>query len=406
MLLLVVLASAGCDPFHTELAESTPRVYEAAEPTAAEAPTSLVVMDWNVKFGGARIDFFFDCFGDRVLMTRDEVVTNLEALAAKIREVNPDVLLLQEVDVNSKRTAFVDQLQWLLDHTELNHGVYASHWQADFIPSDGLGAMDNGSAILSRWPIAQAERHALPLRTDQSSLTRYFYLRRNVLSARLELPAGSAAGRDVWVVNVHTDAYGEDGTKQRHIDGFSDVMNALDDAGAEPGEDVDGWVGTLDAPLLGGFLRLLRALEDPIERKLVAPLVQRELIVRLLCSDHAGALRRMTQTDDGRIRRAMAFIREHASEGISVEQIAKSVAMSPSHFAHRFRAVARVSPIRYAKQVRLQQARLLLVRDGVSVSEAAERVGYLNPSQFTREFKATFGTTPLKYTKRFALAAP
>ncbi len=230
VLLLVLLAS--CDPFHTELEQSTPRLYEAAEPTAAEPPTSLVVMDWNVKFGGARIDFFFDCFGERVLMTRDEVVTNLEGLAAKIREVNPDVLLLQEVDVNSKRSAFLDQLQWLLDHTELNHAVYASHWQADFIPSDGLGAMDNGSAILSRWPIAEAERHALPLRTDQSSLTRYFYLRRNVLSARLELPAGSAAGRDVWVVNVHTDAYGEDGTKLRHIDGFSDVMNALDDAGA------------------------------------------------------------------------------------------------------------------------------------------------------------------------------
>lgn len=225
VLLLLLLA---CDPFRTELADARPIVYEAAEPTEAPARDQLRVMSWNIKFGGARLDFFFDCFGDRVLMTRDEVEANLEALAARIRAEDPDVVLLQEVDVNSKRSDFVDQLQWLLDRTELNHGVYASHWRADFIPSDGLGAMDNGSAILSRWPLLDAERRALPLRTDQDALTRYFYLRRNVLSARLAMPGAD----DLWVVNVHTDAYGEDGTKRQHIDGFTEVMNALDDAGA------------------------------------------------------------------------------------------------------------------------------------------------------------------------------
>lgn len=195
----------------------------------APAPeSSIVVLDWNVKFGGGRIDFFFDCFGDEVLMTRQEVLRNLERIAAKIREVDPDIVMLQEVDVNSKRSDFIDQLQWLLDHTDLNYGAYASQWRADYIPSDGLGAMDNGNAILSRWPITDAARLELPLRTDQDSLTRYFYLRRNVLSANLNVPSVGT----VAVVNVHTDAYGEDGTKLLHIEGFEAVMDELDDAGA------------------------------------------------------------------------------------------------------------------------------------------------------------------------------
>jgi endonuclease/exonuclease/phosphatase family metal-dependent hydrolase len=228
--LALLLVATGCDPFGTGFDPVEPAErYRAAELTPAPAPDGRIrVLNWNIKFGGARIDFFFDCFGDEVLMEREVVLGNLEALAAKIREIDPDIVLLQEVDVNSKRSAFVDELQWLLDHTALNHGVYASHWRADYVPSDGLGAMDDGNAILSRWPIGEATRIALPLRTDQSGLTRYFYLQRNVLRARVEVPGLG----DLWVVNVHTDAYGKDGTKRRHIDGFVDELDALDDDGA------------------------------------------------------------------------------------------------------------------------------------------------------------------------------
>lgn len=225
----MLLSLAACDPFSTDLAGTVPRLYEATAVAEAPAPTSsIVVLDWNIKFGGGRIDFFFDCFGDEVLMSHQQVLENLERIAAKIREVDPDIVLLQEVDINSKRSAFVDQLQWLLDHTPLNYGAYASHWRADYIPSDGLGAMDNGNAILSRWPITDVARIPLPLRTDQDALTRYFYLRRNVLRVNVDVPTVGT----VAVVNVHTDAYGEDGTKLRHIEGFEAVMNELDDAGA------------------------------------------------------------------------------------------------------------------------------------------------------------------------------
>src|SRR5690606_25181918 len=110
------------------------------------------------------------CFGDRVLMNKGEVLHNLERLAEKINQYDPDVLILQEVDVSSKRSAYVDQMQWLLDHTRLRYGVYAAQWKADYVPSDGLGAMDSGNGILSKYPLSEAERIALSLRSEQSGL--------------------------------------------------------------------------------------------------------------------------------------------------------------------------------------------------------------------------------------------
>ncbi len=223
------VVAAGCDPFHTDLSDEPPRYYRARTPNGAPAPAgSLRVMNWNVKFGGARIDFFFDCFGDRVLMSEGEVRANLDALAEAIRHFDPDVLLLQEVDVRSKRSAYVDELQYLLDATDLDYGVYASSWKADFIPSDGLGAMDMGNAVLSRWPLSDARIIALPLRTDQGAAERYFYLRRNVLVVTTEVPGGPPLA----IANVHTDAYGTDGTKLRHIERFEAELDALDAAGA------------------------------------------------------------------------------------------------------------------------------------------------------------------------------
>jgi endonuclease/exonuclease/phosphatase family metal-dependent hydrolase len=217
----------ACDPLHTDLEHAKP-VYRQAQAHPIDPPRVagvLRVMNWNIKFGGARIDFFFDCYGDRVLMTQREVTDHLRNLAAAIRHFDPDVLLLQEVDINAKRSGYVDQLQFLLDHTDLNYGVYASQWRADFIPSDGLGAMDDGNAILSRWPLRDAQRIPLARRTDQSTAERYFYLQRNILVATTDIP------EPLVVVNVHTDAYGKDGTKLEHIARFERELDELDSRG-------------------------------------------------------------------------------------------------------------------------------------------------------------------------------
>jgi len=224
-----LLLLSACDPFHTGFDDVEGAVYYQARDQKAppDPEQALRVMNYNIKFGGGRIDFFFDCFGDRVLMSKSEVVANLERLADVINRYDPDLLVLQEVDVDSKRAAYVDQMQWLLDHTQLEYGVYASQWKADYVPSDGLGAMDDGNGILSKYPLSGAERIALALRSEQSGIERYFYLKRNVLRAKLEVPGK----QETYVVAVHADAYSKDGTKRQHIARFEQELDDLAAAG-------------------------------------------------------------------------------------------------------------------------------------------------------------------------------
>ena len=185
---------------------------------------SLIVMTWNIRFGAARIPFFGDSCGDRVLMTEAETKGYLNSIVAYINLTLPDILLLQEVDISSKRSAYVNQLQYILDRTDLNYGVYASMWNAEIIPSDGLGKVDAGNAVLSRWEITDAERIKLPLRTDQDPLTQYFYLRRNILKAKINIPGLDTT---LYAVNIHATAFAKDDTKQKHIDEYVNVLNDI-----------------------------------------------------------------------------------------------------------------------------------------------------------------------------------
>ena len=219
----------ACDLFHASFDSEEPAVrYEAREIVApAESPAALRVMSWNVKFGAGRIDFFFDCHGTRSLMSRAEVIDHMSAIAEVVASVDPDVLLIQEVDVESKRSAYVDQVQLLLDNTPLNYAVYASQWRADYVPSDGIGRVNSGTAILSRFPLGDATRYALPDVPSYDALKRYFYLHRNVLEAQILLEGRE----DLWALATHAEAYSPDGTKRVHIDRFKEHMDRHHEAG-------------------------------------------------------------------------------------------------------------------------------------------------------------------------------
>jgi len=137
-----------------------------------------------------------------------------------------------------------------------------------------------------------------------------------------------------------------------------------------------GWVPafTLDCDhnIAEAVERLLRTLTDPLDRKLLAPLILDEILFRLLRTEAAAAVRAGVGPagDAHRIVEAMRFIRENHADKLSVDELARKVAMSPSHFAHRFSAVARVSPMRYLREVRLDTARSRLVSNGARVSDA------------------------------------
>jgi AraC-like DNA-binding protein len=181
-----------------------------------------------------------------------------------------------------------------------------------------------------------------------------------------------------------------------------------------PRDDHDGralYVSPLRAPLLDGFLRLVRLLDAPEDIPVVAPLIRREIDFRLLQSEQFGRLAQIA-IGDGRLRRvsgAIAWIKEHFAEPLQIASLAKRVHMSPSSLHHHFKAATAMSPIQYQKRLRLQEGRRLLLSGARSAETVAYKVGYASASQFSREyarvFARVFGQPPRRDAERVRDAA-
>jgi endonuclease/exonuclease/phosphatase family metal-dependent hydrolase len=211
--MIAVVSLLGCEPLWTTWDQREP-VAVQVEPgaTAPAATSALKVMAWNIKYAGGRIDFWFDLWGDRVQMTRAEVDTNMAGIIGLINEVDPDVLMTEEIEVNSRRSAYVNMVHEILTRTPLAYAAYVPTWRARYIPSEGLGRMDLGNAIFSRYPIVSAERFPQSDRTDQDPATSAFYIHRAVGRAVIDTGMTKVA-----VLVVHTEAYDTDGTKSRQL---------------------------------------------------------------------------------------------------------------------------------------------------------------------------------------------
>jgi endonuclease/exonuclease/phosphatase family metal-dependent hydrolase len=194
---------------------------EYLKPPADPDPAVLRVMTYNYKYGGGRIDFFFDYWGDRTIMTSAEVEGNLQGLERLINEVKPHVLLAQEVDVNSRRSAYVDMVQHTLDHTDLNYGAFYEIWDTRYIPEEDFGRMHMGNVIFSVFPITKAERIRQASRTDQAFYEAYFLYFRGIGRAEIKTTSTTYAA---YV--VHAEAYDQDGTKKKHVDQAHELLSA------------------------------------------------------------------------------------------------------------------------------------------------------------------------------------
>jgi endonuclease/exonuclease/phosphatase family metal-dependent hydrolase len=218
-----LLLAAACEPMWTSWERREPVQVEVEPGAVAPAPPPggrLKVMAWNIKFAGGRIDFWFDLWGDRVQMTSAEVQANLAGILGLINEVNPDILLVEEIEVNSRRSAHVNMVREILARTPLAYAAYVSTWRSRYIASEGLGRMDLGNAILSRYPIRAAERIPQADRTDQDPATAAFYIHRAIGRAVID------AGVEVAALVVHTEAYDTDGTKSRQLRQIEEVIAA------------------------------------------------------------------------------------------------------------------------------------------------------------------------------------
>jgi AraC-like DNA-binding protein len=155
-------------------------------------------------------------------------------------------------------------------------------------------------------------------------------------------------------------------------------------------------VSPIDTELLDAVVKLARMLDTPDEIKFLAPLIIREIVFRLLKGEQGARLSHLLASEGGtrRISKAVKQLRENIDQPLKIENIAREIGMSVSGFHHHFKSVTAMSPLQFQKQLRLQEARRLMLGEDLDVSSASFRVGYEDPSYFSREYKKLFGAPP------------
>lgn len=158
----------------------------------------------------------------------------------------------------------------------------------------------------------------------------------------------------------------------------------------------------MDSALRTSVLRFLEAMSQPLEAAILGPGLVRELYFRVLAGPQGMAMRSALgmQGQFGKIGKALPRIHASYAQSINLAQLAKDANMSVPTFHSHFRAITQTSPMQYVKSTRLHQARLLMVREGMTAEAAAYTVGYASASQFNREFKRLFGLPPLAEVRR------
>ena len=166
-------------------------------------------------------------------------------------------------------------------------------------------------------------------------------------------------------------------------------------------------VSPLDVDLLDAVVRLVRLLDSPGEARVLQPLITREIVYRLLKGEQGNRLLHLAllggHTD--RIADAVERLRREFNQPLRIDSLARELGMSVSGFHHHFKAVTAMSPLQFQKQLRLQEARRILLGENLDAASAGHRVGYDDASQFSREYKRLFGKPPMRDVERLREAA-
>jgi AraC-like DNA-binding protein len=167
-------------------------------------------------------------------------------------------------------------------------------------------------------------------------------------------------------------------------------------------------VSPLTPALLDAVVRLVRLSDTPAEAPMLAPLITREIVYRLLLGEQGGRLQHIALLGGyhHRIARAVERLRQDFDQPLRIERIAGEMGLSVSGFHHHFKAVTGMSPLQFQKQLRLQEARRLLLGERLDAATAGYRVGYNDASHFSREYKRLFGEPPMQDVERLRAVAP
>ncbi len=174
----------------------------------------------------------------------------------------------------------------------------------------------------------------------------------------------------------------------------------LDMADVTPQSDLEQPQTIFSSPLskglLGGLKRLLRSLDDPMDRRILGPSAIREVLYHVLKGEQGASLRSLALRDNNssRVAQIIRYLQDNFHRPLDVSAIARQAGMGESTLHHSFKKLVGQSPMQYLKKTRLHQARLMMVSNGMNAGEAGFRVGYGSASQFSREFKRLFGVPP------------
>lgn len=156
--------------------------------------------------------------------------------------------------------------------------------------------------------------------------------------------------------------------------------------------------GEITLPLLTAFQRLIDLLAEPQDIPILAPIIQREITYRLLVGDQGKRLRQIASagSQSHQIARAINWLKGNFTQALRIDDLATHVGMSSSTFHHHFRSMTALSPLQFQKQLRLQEARRLMLSEHLDAASASFQVGYESPSQFSRDYSRLFGSPPLR----------
>lgn len=160
-------------------------------------------------------------------------------------------------------------------------------------------------------------------------------------------------------------------------------------------------VSQLTLPLLDAFRRLIDLLDQPEDIPILAPLIKREIVYRLLVGEQGSRLRQIGAmgSQSQQIAKAINWLKNNFKERLRVDKLAADVGMSSSTFHHHFRALTALSPLQFQKRLRLSEARTLMLSENLDAATASFQVGYESPSQFSREYSRMFGSPPSRDIK-------
>jgi AraC-like DNA-binding protein len=162
-------------------------------------------------------------------------------------------------------------------------------------------------------------------------------------------------------------------------------------------------VGLLNVDIQNTALRLARLLDTPADIPVLAPIIERELLYRLLAGPLGSRLRQAAASGSHshQIVRAIDWLKTNLDQPLSIERLASLANMSRSSLHHHFKALTAMTPLQYQKQLRLQEARRLMLVSDTDAASAAHHVGYESPSQFNREYRRMFGAPPGRDVAQF-----